>query len=298
MERAIEELRRAAAEWVEVDRPAVRGDRVTAELAEQPRGPEPPAEPKTVSFEVGDPEVWEEASLAVTGKRVGQSEEFERRAPAEEAAAAQSFRITVGSVKEPKMPPLDDALASRIGEFETVAALREDVRQRLVRAKRLDRRHKRERALLEQLRQRHPMELPKGVVDQEIEDMLREYAQNLAGAGVDLERAEVDWQALAEQLRPQAERRVHARLLLDAAVEKLSVQIAEDEFETTLASLARAQGRTTTAVRQERDGAGRLGDLKQRLRRDKALRLLLGEEPSAVGGSGETAAENHPASAD
>ena len=65
--------------------------------------------------------------------------------------------------------------------------------------------------------------------------MLREYAQSLSGSGVDLETAGMDWQALADQVRPQAERRVHARLLLDAVAKQTGADVDEDEFERTLA---------------------------------------------------------------
>ena len=169
-------------------------------------------------------------------------------------------------------------MAAKVGKFETVAELETDIRDRLKRAKSLDREQKRERALLDQLRERHPMELPGGVVDQEIEGMLREYAQSLADSGVDLEKAEMDWQALAEQVRPQAERRVHARLLLDAVVKHSETELDEDEFEKTLSTIARAQRSSTSAIRQELDRTGRLTGLRQQMLREKALKALLGEE--------------------
>jgi trigger factor len=116
------------------------------------------------------------------------------------------------------------------------------------------------------------------VVEHEIEGMLREYAQSLVSSGVDVERADLDWQAVAEQIRPQAERRVQARLLLDAAAEKLGVEVGEDEFERTLAVIAKAQRRSTVAIRQELDRSGRLAGLRQQMAREKALTHLLGEE--------------------
>ena len=120
------------------------------------------------------------------------------------------------------------------------------------------------------------------IVDNEIEGMLREYAESLASQGVDLENAGIEWPALAEQVRPQAERRVHARLLLDAAADQLEVSVAEDEFENALAAIAKAQRQTTVAVRQALDRSGRLSGLRASLRRDKTLRQLMGDvEPDA-----------------
>jgi trigger factor len=133
---------------------------------------------------------------------------------------------------------------------------------------------------LDQLSERHPVELPTGVVDQEIEGMLREYAQSLASSGVDVESAEMDWQAMADQVRPQARRRVHARLLLDAVAKHTGAQVDEDEFERTLSSIARAQKTSTTAIRQELDRTGKLAGLREQMRREKALKSLMGEKPT------------------
>ena len=210
MERATEDMRRAIAEWVEVDRAATQGDLITGTLlALDDEAADP--EPHEVSFEVGDPQVWEELSLEVTGKKAGQKGEFERHQGDGEDLVVQRFRIDIASIKERDLPELNDELAARVGEFATLDELEADIRERLKRAKSVDREQKRERALLDQLRERHSLELPSGVVDQEIEGMLRDYAQNLADSGVDLERADMDWQALGDQVRPQAQRRVHAR---------------------------------------------------------------------------------------
>jgi len=282
LERAIEDMRRAVAEWVDTDRAAAQGDLVVGKLvllADGEMDAEKAPEPQEVRFEIGDQQVWEELSLEVTGKTAGQSGEFERRQGEGDEAETQRFKITLEAVKERDMPEMNDELAAKVGKFETVAELEEDVRLRLQRAKQMDRDQKRERALLDQLSERHPLELPTGVVDQEIEGMLREYAQGLSGSGVDLETAGMDWQALADQVRPQAERRVHARLLLDAVAKQTGADVDEDEFERTLAVIARAQKTSTTSIRQELDRTGRLAGLRDQMRREKALKSLLGEKP-------------------
>lgn len=296
VENAIEDARRAVAEWVAVERSAAQGDLVTGELLEvsPETGSEP--EPQAVSFEVGDPQVWEELSLEVTGMSSGQAGEFERHEGEGEDGRTRKFRLTVETVKERELPDLDDALAGRIGDYENLKAMEEDVRRRLQRAKKADRRQQRQRAVLDQLQERYPMELPKGVVDSEIEGMLQEYAQSLAGSGVDLENASLDWQAMAEQVRPQAEKRVHSRLLLDAVAAKLGLTVDEDEFERTLVTIARAQKRSTPAVRQELDESGRLIGLREQMRREKALNELLGEGPA--GAPSPDAADEEPESED
>jgi trigger factor len=288
----IDEIRKQLAAWVPVERAAARGDLVSAEITELTPGlhGEPAETPEgtkteTVQVEVGDERVWEELSAALQGLSGGQEATFERHEEAvqhgdhEHPARDRRFRIKAVAVKERDLPEVDDAFAQQVSdELETVAQLREAVVTRLRGVKQDERRETRQRALLDQLRERHPLELPQGVVRKEVEGLVQDYAENMARRGVDVEKAGIDWNALANDMLPLAERRVHARLLLDAVSDAESIHVSEEEFEATLAALARARKTTTVALRKNMDENGQLATLRSQLRRDKTLRHLLGEE--------------------
>jgi trigger factor len=196
----------------------------------------------------------------------------------------------VAVVKERDLPEIDDEWAAGLGDFVDLEALRQDIQGQLGQAKKEELQRRREEAVVEQIRQRYPLDLPAGVVDQEVEQMLREYAEGLARRGADIESAAVDWQGLAAQIRPQAEKKVHARLLLDAVVAAEDLQAPEDEFEATLAGIARMEQRPTGAVRRDLAAAGRLGELRNQLGRRRAMKHLLGETETDGQGDAETAA--------
>jgi trigger factor len=335
VDKAIEDLRVRFGEWVPVERPAARGDLVNARLidvteapaartgaeaaeapaaAEMPEAAAAPAVPEkadTVEFEVGDERVWEELSLTVSGLAAGQEATFTREAvPASPAAASpdpaaatatrpRRFKIEVSAVKERELPALDDELAARVNpELGGLTELRQMVARRLREALVEDRDDQRQRALLDQLRERHPLELPQGVVQREVEHLAADYAENLARRGVRPEQLGLDWQRVREEVRPVAERRVHARLLLDAIAEAEPVEVTDEEFERALAALARAQKTTTPALRKALDENGRLAVLREQMRRDKTVRHLLGETPdTAAPAAPATAAEAGAAAA-
>jgi trigger factor len=297
IEETIDNIRKQMSEWVAVDRPASRGDQLSLQVTTvgSPEHPEERTDPVTV--EVGDPQVWEELSLAVQGLSAGQETTFERRHehPAAEEGGApevheQKFRVKVDEVKERDLPPLDDAFAARVNpEFATFEALREAVVVRLRQQKDEKRREARHQALLDQLRDRHPIELPQGVVRREVEGMVQDYAENLSRRGVDIEKAQIDWGRVGEEMAPMAEKRVHARLLLDAVADHRELAVTEEEFERTLAVLARAQGVSTPVLRRKLDEDGRLTSLRSQLRREKTIRTLLGEpDEDAPAASGPT----------
>ncbi|HXM71344.1 MAG TPA: trigger factor, partial [Thermoanaerobaculia bacterium] len=89
------------------------------------------------------------------------------------------------AVKERELPALDDELAARVNpELGGLTALRELVSRRLREARIEERAEQRQRALLDQLRERHPMELPQGVVQREVEHLAGDYAESLSRRGV------------------------------------------------------------------------------------------------------------------
>jgi trigger factor len=281
VDRALEDLRKGSAEWSAAARPAAVGDRAKVELTERtPDGAEAPAA-QSATVEVGSPRVWEELNLALTGLATGQSAKFVRREGEGDDARERHFELRLLELEEPSFPALDDELAKKLGNFESLEALRAQVASRLHAARREEADAERQRVMLDQLTERHPMPLPDGVVKSEIEELLREYAEGLARRGVDLEHAEIDWQKMGEEARPHAERRVKARLLLDAIADREAIGVSETEFEQALAVLARVQGVASGALRQRLDSGGELAGLRGRMRREKTVRYLLGESGGA-----------------
>lgn len=228
--------------------------------------------------------MWEELTLALSGLAAGQETTFTRREEPQEEGAPEDggherrFKVRVTEVRERDLPPLDDAFAARLAPDLTLEALRTDVTQRIRSGKEQGRREKRQQALLDQLRERHPLELPQGVVRQEVEQLVHDYAHSLSHRGLDIENSGIDWSGVGQEMQPLGERRVHGRLLLDAIAEAESIAVSEEEFEAALATLARAQKTSTPALRRALDEKGRLGALRSQLRRDKTIRHLLGED--------------------
>ena len=290
--RMLEDLQRSVAPWVEVERPASQGDLVEARLVEVQEAAEEPAEPQPVAFEVGDSSVWEELSLEVTGKSAGHSGAFTRSHEHDGETHKHDYQIELSAVKERDLPPLDDELAAKIGQFKTLDELRADIETRLGASKHQEARRIREQAILDQLRERNPSALPKRVLDNEVRRMLTDYAESLGARGVDPAQAEIDWQKLSQEIKPQAEARVHARLLLDAVSNHFEVEVSEEDFEATLAALARSQGQSAAQLRRALDGDGRLAELRSQLRRERALKRLLGEEDNDPGDGADATPES------
>jgi len=286
---AVQDLRRRHATWTAVDRAAATGDLVTGKAFPAGDGEESEGEP--VRIEIGAEGVDEELSLVLTGLRPGATTQFQRK---DGDGEGKEYRIEVATVEEEELPELDDELA-KLFAVEDVSALKDAVTKELAAHKRSELRDRRERAVLEQLRQRYPLELPPGIVEREMQQMMQDYARGLAARGLDVEKAPINWEAMAEQMRPEAYNRAHTRLLLDAVAEAKQIKQDEEEFERVLASIAAQQKKSSLAVRQELSQTGRLPSLKSQLLHSQTVRFLLGEDAAGDQAAGETDAEGEAA---
>ena len=289
IEETLEDLRRHHATWNTVERSAAVGDRVvgTVQLVtvdgEAHTHPETgePDEPSPVDIEVGDERVWEELSLAVTGLGAGQGTEFTRKTEGDDAKTLV-YRVDIEEIRERELPTVDDELAKKIGDFESVDAMTEAVTERIRFGKRDGRRRVRREKFLEQLRERHPISLPERLVDHEREQMLHRVLQRMAEQGADVENLDEEyWMKLGEQARPEAEKAVHEQLLLDAVAEAKDVRVDEQAFDQIIASWAAEKKVSRLALRQELAENGRLSALRAQMRRDRTVARLTGEEAEA-----------------
>ncbi len=282
---ALTEVRRRHAEWRPVERSAARGDLVLARIVDDVDDGDDgaavaaAAAADPIQVELGGDNVDEELTLTLTGMSAGGSAEYR-------SDGQPDRRIEVVEVKEQELPELDDAFASLLG-LDSIEDLRRAAEDNLRQSKERNLRQRREQSMLEQLRQRHPLELPSRVIDKEGERMLQDYAEQLHTQGVDLEQAEIDWASLGDQLRPGAERRVHEQLLLDAVARAESIRLDENEFERFLSAAAAQQQQPSLMLRQQLSESGRLEPLRAQMLRAQTVRFLLGD--TAEGDTAESA---------
>ncbi|MCL6622042.1 MAG: trigger factor [Syntrophobacterales bacterium] len=186
------------------------------------------------------------------------------------------FAVKLHEIKEQVVPELDDAFAQSLGgNFQTLADLREAVRSDIIKKKERERQAHLEQQVLEQLAAAHPFEVPPSLVRREQEAMHREQLARLQSYGVKVEG--LDHPRMLETLAPKAEFRVKSRLILDRIAQAEKVEVSEAEVEETLARYAEALGRPVEEVRQYYRQNNLLEPLRQQLRDEKIMKLIIGQ---------------------
>ncbi len=299
VDEVIEKIQNDLATFEAVDRAASTGDRVSLKVRETPSADaedsdeaeseaadDQPNGWQELAIEIGEERVWEELSLAATGLTAGGKGDFTHQDPPppvtedEEPEAAQPprhFQIEVVEVSEKVLAPADDELVAKVSQFKTLEELRADIEKRIFEDKKRKRGQERESGLLDQLSERNPIELPEGVVAEEVQSMMRDYAERLSEGGMDLDNAGLDWSRISEEMGPQAKKRVHAQLLLDAVAKADDIVVPDDQLAAVVTQIARARGKSLGEVQDELANNGGIQTVRTDLTRQRTLRHLLGE---------------------
>jgi trigger factor len=272
------------------NRRAMRGDFVVADVSGSfPNGDGTPFENPKVFLELGNPKNFSGINDLVPGSERGAIVEFdhtfEKDTPnSEMAGKTVHYRITVLEIKEKQLPPIDDDFAKNSGMAEDAASLRTKVTEAVRRQKEDAGRRAAGRAILDTLRESHPFEVPEGLVEEEMDEIVKHFASDLARGGVDLKTAEIDWKKIREESRQMAGPKVAERLILDAIAAKEGIDADPAEIDLEVRRAAREQGKDPKAVREEFEHHGIIDRIREEIRRAKVMNELVASAHTAEAG--------------
>jgi trigger factor len=277
--RTVEQMREQQAEFRSVERPAAEGDLVVVDYTLAPEAHEPTTA-NGYHFIVGSGSVMPEIDAAAVGMRAGEKKDIALRFP--EDHRMESLRgkggtasLTVTEVKEKILPALDDDFAKSLGQFETLEALRAEVRTQLEARREVEQRRELEDKVVEAALARHEFTVPDAMVMRQIARQVEHGRERLRRQGVDPDAVQWDYQKLLGELRPGAERAVRRALLLEAIADKEELTVADAELEAEVEKIAKASQRPVPAVRRMMEKSGDLESLRHGLRERKTLDLLI-----------------------
>ena len=276
VEKTLERLRERGAKQESVEgRPVADGDIVAVDLDRtDPDGKMDHHE--GVSIELGAAANPPEFDQNLVAMNVGEEKTFVIHFPEdysvpEMANTDVTYRVTVKEIRRKVLPELDDEFAKDIGDFESLAALRDRVRADMqAEAEQHAKQHLRS-DLLKQLGQRITFELPPSLVDREIDRRLEEFARRLMDQGVDPRKAGIDWSQFREAQREPARDAVASALVLDEISRRENLTVATEDLDKEIDQFASTSGRTPAALRAQLEKEGGLARLTAGLRREKAV---------------------------
>lgn len=277
----VQSLRERFATLKTVDRAAGEGDFVQIDLNATVDGEEVPGgSASNLSHEVGSKQLLPGLDEAVVGLAAGASTTFTTQlVGGDHAGRDAEVSVTVRTVKEKELPELDDEFAELASEFDTMAELRDDVRERVTRGKRVEQIYAARDKALEQIVEAADVPAPEGVVREEVESRKTAMVDQLERIGASMEEylaaEEKTEEQIDTELNEAAVQGVKIQLLLDTVADAEDVQVSDDEFGHEIVHRAQRAGVAPQQFYDQLVRSGAAGAVYGDVRRGKALASIM-----------------------
>lgn len=159
------------------------------------------------------------------------------------AGKAAVFKTVLHEIQTREVPELNDAYADDKG-FDSAEAFREDVKQKLADAKAKSAAAANENAVIGKVVENAQIELPEPMIETQVEQMIDDYARRMQSQGLPLDQymqyTGMTMDKLKEQFRPQAERNLKTRLVLEEVAKAENIQVSEEAVDAEIKKMAEA----------------------------------------------------------
>ena len=281
VDEALGTLQEQHAEYRAVERAADPGDLVIVDYTLTPEGQEPRSE-TGYGFVIGGGSVLPEIEEAVIGLdrgRLAPDAGALRRRPPQRGAARQVGRGQRDGDRgegEGAARARRRASPRRVGgNFETLDALRTEVRKGLAARRDADNRRALETAVLDAVLAGHTFEVPEALVLRQVGHQIEHAREHMRRQGVDPDKVPWDYKKLLEDLRPGAEKAVKRALLIEAIAEKEGLAAADADVDAEVERVAQASQRPAPAVRRMLEQSGDLEGIRHSLGERRTIDFLI-----------------------
>ena len=217
-------------------------------------------------------EIDKEVEVNVTFPKEYHSEEL--------AGKDATFKCTVHTIKAKELPELDDEFASEVSECETMDAYRAEVKKNIKERKERTGKEKKENQAVDQAIENAQMDIPEAMIEFQVRQMADDFARRIQQQGLTVEQyfqfTGMTAEKMMEEMRPQAEKRIKTRLVLEAIVKAENIEVSDERVEEELTKMAEAYQMEVEKLK-EFMGENEKKQIKEDLAVQEAITLLVNE---------------------
>lgn len=283
IENELKAVQKRNARMILVERPAKEGDTVLFDYAgfvgdEQFEGGTAERQELVLGSGMFIPGFEEQLIGTTPGEKVDVKVTFPEEYHAEELAGKEAvFHCLVHEIKEEQLPELDDEFAKDVSEYDTLEELKNANRERLEAYAKTSAENQMKDAAILKVVEANDVEIPRAMVEDEIDRMIGELNQQLRYQGITIDKyLEFTGKSMAdfrEEVRPEAEKAVKTRIILMGIVEAEKIEVSAEEMEKELELMA-AQYQMTADKIKEMIGVENLTFLQKDLQVRKAIDFI------------------------
>ena len=230
---------------VEEERGALEGDFVLIDYEGFKDGNPYSETEKTENFtlKIGDATIAKEFDDALMGMKSGDNKEFSVTFPEDYfnerlANLTISFQVTLNEIREEVLPEIDDELAKKIGQYESLDEVKKLIRENVQQG--YDRRIDQEmnEQIFSALIEKTDFEVPDAMIEMELDGIIQETEQSLSYQNMSMEDIGMTRESISEKYREVAEKQVRRHLILSKIINQEKIELTDEDLEKAYSEMA------------------------------------------------------------
>ena len=219
------------------------------------------------------------------GKNIGEECEvnvtFPEQYHAKELAGKPAvFKVKIKEIKVKELPELNDEFAEEVSEFDTLDEYKNDIRAKLLESKEKTATTENENRVVGKVVENASMDIPEPMIDTQVRSMINDYARRMQSQGMSMEQymqyTGMTLESLQNQTKPQAEKSIRTRLVLEAVVKAENIQVYDEMVEEEIQKMADSYKMEVEKVK-EYLGESEIKRMKEDLAVQEAVDFLVAE---------------------
>ena len=187
------------------------------------------------------------------------------------------FKVKVHEIKKKELPELDDEFAKDVSEFDTLKELKADIKAKQEEQNKEKAKYETQDAVIKALCEDIKVDIPSGMIEMEVENMLKDIEQRLSYQGLKLEQYLQMMGKTAEDMRkeyePQAIDAIKSRLALEAVVKAEKIEADDKEIKEKMKEMAKNYGKENDEEFMNNENVKNY--IKQGIESEKAIDFLV-----------------------
>ena len=217
----------------------------------------------------------------IIGMKIDEEKEINVKFPEEYfskelAGKDATFKVKVHEIKKKELPELDDEFAKDVSEFDTLKELKNSIKERLVKENEQKTKYEKEDAVMKVVTEGMKVDIPAGMVEVEVDNMVKDMEQRMSYQGLKLEqylkmlnKTEAEFR---KDYEPQAIEAIKSRLALETIIKAEKIEATEKDVKEKLEEMAKNYGKTAEEL-EKNDNLKEY--IKQGIENEKAIEFLV-----------------------
>ena len=186
------------------------------------------------------------------------------------------FKVKLHEIKRKELQELDDEFAKDVSEFDTLAELKASIKEKIEKNNEQRQKYETEDLAIKAVCEDVKVDIPSGMVEFEVENMMKDFEQRLSYQGLNLDQylkmIGKTEEEMKKEYEPQAIEAIKSRLVLEAIIKAEKIEASEDEIKAKMEEMAKNYGKKVEEI-SENENLKKY--LKEGIESEKALEFIV-----------------------